>query len=160
MVDITFATVHHEQDILPLMIAFNAAEHIDWQPETMVPALRDLLERSELGLVLLAHDNVSRACIGYSVATHGFDIEFSGADSFITELFVEQSFRGCGIGRELLEATIRALRERGSRAVHLLVRPENQSARSLYDQSGFRLIPRLLMTKSLVDVATGDALES
>lgn len=151
MVDITLASACHEQDILPLMIAFNAAEHITWQPETMASALRELLQRSELGFVLLARDSISQACVGYSVATHGFDIEFSGADAFITELFVEQSFRGRGIGRELLEAAICALRERGSRAVHLLVRPENQSARSLYDQSGFQVVPRLLMTKSLVN---------
>lgn len=153
MVDILFATVQHEQEILPLMIAFNVAEHIIWQPETMVPALRDLLQRPALGQVLLARDHVSRACIGYCVATHGYDIEFSGADAFITELFVDQGFRGQGVGRELLRATVRALRDRGTRAVHLQVRPENQSARSLYDQNGFQVIPRLLMTKSLVDEA-------
>jgi ribosomal protein S18 acetylase RimI-like enzyme len=145
------ATVDHEPDILPLMVAFNSAEQIAWRPETMIPALRELLQRPDLGLILLARDPASRACIGYAVATHGYDIEFSGADAFIAELFVEPSSRGRGVGRELLDATVRALRARGTCAVHLMVRPENEKARALYEQRGFQVIPRLLMTKSLAD---------
>ncbi len=150
-VDIEQATAAHEPDIVPLMIAFNAAEHITWQPPTMIPALRDLLRRPELGLVLLARDRRSGACIGYAVATHGYDIEFSGPDAFIAELFVTGAMRGRGVGRQLLDSTVRALRARGTRAVHLMVRPENKSARALYDESGFQVIPRLLLTKRLVD---------
>src|SRR5262245_12249813 len=106
-IDITQATVDDVLDILPLMAAFNAAEHITWRPDTMVPALRELLQRPDVGLVLLARDPASRACIGYAVVTYGYDIEFSGADGFVTELFVEQHARGRGVGRELLNAMVR-----------------------------------------------------
>ena len=149
--DIEPATLEDEPDIVPLMAAFNAHEHITWRPETMTPALRELLQRPELGLMLLARSGDSRACVGYALATFGYDIEFSGHDAFITELFIDSSSRSRGIGQALLEAAVEALRARGVRAVHLMVRPENAKARALYEKHGFSLVPRLLMTKPLSD---------
>jgi ribosomal protein S18 acetylase RimI-like enzyme len=42
------------------------------------------------------------------------------------------------------------LRERNVNAVHLMVRPDNERARSLYLSRGFREAPRIFMTKRLV----------
>jgi ribosomal protein S18 acetylase RimI-like enzyme len=150
-VDIARANLPDASDIIPLMIAFNAAEHIPWRPDTMVPALRELLGRPDLGVVLVAREPGSRACVGYTVATHGYDIEFSGADAFVAELFVAPEFRKRGLGRALLDAVVEELRAGGTKAVHLMVRPENGRARALYEGRGFEVIPRLLMTKSLGD---------
>jgi ribosomal protein S18 acetylase RimI-like enzyme len=149
-IEITRAGVDDESEIVPLMAAFNEAEGILWRPKTMVPALRHLLRDSGIGSVLLARDRASRAALGYGIVTFGYDIEFSGADAFVTELFVESASRRRGIGRALLDSLVLTLRDRGTRAVHLMVRPENRSARSLYESREFRLVPRLLMTKRLV----------
>jgi ribosomal protein S18 acetylase RimI-like enzyme len=148
-VEIVHGGVDDERDIVPLMAAFNDAEGIAWRPKTMVPALRQLLRDPGLGLALLARERASGAAVGYGLATFGYDVEFSGADAFITELFVASAFRGRGIGRELLDSPVQALRDRGTKAVHLMVRPENGRARSLYESREFRLVPRLLMTKPL-----------
>ena len=148
--DIARASIDDDQDIVPLMAAFNQAEGIEWQPPTMVPALRDLLRRPDIGLVLLARDRASGAAAGYAIATYGFDIEFAGADAVLTELFVDARFRGRGVGRGLLESVERAVRERGCHALHLMVRPENAVARSLYERAGFHTVPRLFMTKALL----------
>jgi ribosomal protein S18 acetylase RimI-like enzyme len=135
--------------IAPLMADFNAEEHIPWRPQTMLPALRALIEAPDLGLALLARDADTGAALGYTLATFGYDVEFSGRDAFITELFVHERARGLGIGRQLLEAITAALRARDVKAAHLMVRPENERARALYAQQGFQLIPRLLMTRTL-----------
>lgn len=148
-VDIVRASIDDERDIVPLMAVFNEAEGITWQPETMVPALRELLGSPGVGLVLVARDRASGAAAGYGIATFGFDIEFAGADAVITELFVDARFRGRQIGQLLLESLEQVLRERGCHALHLVVRPENTVARSLYERLGFRVVPRLLMTKDL-----------
>ncbi len=58
--------------------------------------------------------------------------------------------RGRGLGRRLLDATMQQLRERNVNAVHLMVRPDNERARSLYLSRGFREAPRIFMTKRLV----------
>jgi len=148
-VDILRATIEHEARIVPLMESYNAVEHIPWQPETMIPALRRVLNEPALGLAVVACEPESRAVVGYGLATFGFDLEFAGPDSFVTELYVEPARRRHGIGRKLLEALVQELRAAGANAVHLLVRPENAPARALYERHGFQEVPRLLLTRLL-----------
>lgn len=145
--EILLATNEHAPDILPLMVAFNQAEGISWTPDVMVPALHRLLDDDALGLVLVAYAGPHLA--GYSVATFGYDLEFAGRDAFITELFVDPASRGHGLGRRLLEAIVRHLRQRSVNAVHLVVRPDNPRARALYESHGFKASPRIVMTKNL-----------
>lgn len=144
---ILLATHEHASDILPLMVAFNQHEGIVWRPDVMVPALHRLLDDGSLGLVLAAY--VGPRLVGYSLATFGYDIEFAGRDAFITELFIEPASRGQGLGRRLLESTVQHLQQRNVLAVHLVVRPDNPRARSLYEAHGFEASPRILMTKAL-----------
>ncbi len=152
-IDIQPASLRDEAEIVPLMVAFNAAEHIVFRPETMLPALRELLQRPDVGLVLLARDAASQACLGYALIAYGYDIEFSGPDAFVNELFVAPNARSRGVGCALLDAVVAELRGRGARAVHLMVRPENERARALYERFGFQVVPRLVMSKSLVSDA-------
>ena len=147
--EIVTASAGDEQAILPLMVAFNDDEGIVWQPSTMVPALRRLLHEPALGIVLLARERGSGAPVGYGIASFGYDVEFSGRDAFIAELFVESRNRGRGVGRLLLESLVSTLSGQGINAVHLMVRPENAQARALYESLEFRLVPRLLMTRRL-----------
>jgi ribosomal protein S18 acetylase RimI-like enzyme len=148
-VSVAPARLEEEAAILPLMVEFNRVEGIAWKPEPMTAALRRLLREPELGLALVARDAASPALAGYAIATFGYDLEFAGRDAFVTELFVSPPFRQNGVGRRLVEATAGALRERGARAVHLMVRPENERARALYARLGFTLSPRILMTREL-----------
>jgi ribosomal protein S18 acetylase RimI-like enzyme len=150
-VEIVLAGAEDEQGIIALMIDFNQAEGITWEPESMGAALHRLLRERDLGLVLVARDEASRLMVGYGLATFGYDIEFAGRDAFITELFVTQAARGRGLGRALLDAMTEELRLRETKAVHLVVRPENAAARALYESRGFRVSPRLLMTRRLAD---------
>ena len=149
-VEIGLAGIEHEQGIIPLMAAFNNAEAILWKPDIMIPALRRLLRERDLGSILVAQDPASGVIVGYGVATFGYDLEFAGTDAIITELFVEPSYRGRGLGRELLDSIVKEVQRSGANAVHLMVRPENARARSLYQNRGFREVPRLNMTKLLV----------
>ena len=147
--EIVSAGAGDEEAIVPLMVAFNDDEGIVWQPSTMVPALRRLLHEPALGIVLLARERGSAAPVGYGIATFGYDVEFSGRDAFIAELFVESRNRGRGVGRLLLESLVSTLSGQGINAVHLMVRPENVQARALYESLEFRPVPRLLMTRRL-----------
>ncbi len=137
--------------ILPLMEAFNAHELIPWRSGPMSAALREFLSDPSLGLGLVAQcdDGPGPAIAGYGLANFGYDIEFAGRDSFVTELFVAPAFRGQGLGRTLLGGLVSELRAAGVHAVHLMVRPENEQARALYESFDFELVPRLLMTKPL-----------
>jgi ribosomal protein S18 acetylase RimI-like enzyme len=133
--------------ILPMMVAFNHEESIAWSPKTGQAALVRLLSSPELGHVGLGIHDAAPA--GYFILTWGFDLEWSGRDAFLTELFLSPAARGRGLGKRLLAAAVETAQENGVRALHLVVRPQNAAAVALYRQAGFQDVPRTLMTKKL-----------
>lgn len=147
--EIELATSAQAAEVLRLIAQLYEGEAIPFRAEAMGAALSRLLAEPNLGFVLVARLRESGAVVGYSVATFGFDIEFAGHDAFITDLYVEPSSRNRGLGQALLTATTQALRDRGAKAAHLMVRLDNPRARALYELHAFTPIPRTLMTKLL-----------
>ncbi len=133
--------------LLPMMVDFNRLEGIPWTFERGESALRSLLGNSELGFVGLAEADDRTA--GYFVLTFGYDLEWNGRDGFLTEFYLVPEARGRGLGRALLSAAEATAQSRGTRALHLMVRPENTRALSLYLRGGFREPDRRLLTKPL-----------
>jgi ribosomal protein S18 acetylase RimI-like enzyme len=131
--------------LLPMMVDFNRLESIDWTFERGERALRLLLTNAELGFVGLAEAD-GKTC-GYFVLTFGYDLEWNGRDAFLTELYLLPESRGRGLGRLLLTAAEDTAVARGTRALHLMVRPENASALALYLLMGFKDPARRLLTK-------------
>ena len=99
------------------------------------------------GFVGLAE--VEDVTCGYFVLTFGFDLEWNGRDGFLTELYLVPEARGRGLGQALLAAAEGTAQSLGTRALHLMVRPENVAALSLYLKRGFREPARRLLTKPL-----------
>jgi len=56
----------------------------------------------------------------------------------VEDLFVLESFRSQGVGRQILDAAERLTRERGSRHIGLSVGVNNPRARALYERCGYR----------------------
>jgi ribosomal protein S18 acetylase RimI-like enzyme len=133
--------------LLGSMARFNDLEGIAWSVERCRPPLLQLLRDRSLGVVVLLVEGSAR--VGYAVLTWGFDLEWAGREAWLTELFLEPEVRGRGVGRaalRLLEA--RAVAE-GARAMHLMVREENDVARRLYRSAGFELPGRVMLTRPL-----------
>jgi len=147
--DIELATATEAPEVLRLIAQLYEGEAIPFRAEAMGAALLRLVSEPALGFVLVARARPTRAIVGYGVATLGFDVEFAGHDAFITDLYVEPPSRGRGIGQAMLDALTQGLRERGAKAVHLMVRPENERAQALYETRGFEAVPRTVMTKLL-----------
>jgi ribosomal-protein-alanine N-acetyltransferase len=58
-------------------------------------------------------------------------------EGHILNIAVKRAFRGCGVGRLMVERVLRDCREGGADTVSLEVRPSNHTAISLYRQLGF-----------------------
>jgi ribosomal protein S18 acetylase RimI-like enzyme len=58
-------------------------------------------------------------------------------DAHLEDLFVEQSARGSGLGRELVEAALTRARERGCARIELDANEANEPALELYRSVGF-----------------------
>ncbi len=145
--ELRIAGVADLEPLLQLMADYNALEGIEWSAEATRPALERLLRSPELGVagLLCERDRVH----GYFVLTWGFDLEWSGRDAFLTELYLLPGSRGRGLGGAALPMIEAIARERGARALHLMVRPENQPAVRLYDRAGYRSPPRVFLSRPL-----------
>lgn len=125
-------------------VALRALEQAEAAPLAAVEALGALsLARGEtlVGARLAGLADRTRA------AQSGLDVE--GWSRKLEELFVVPSVRGRGIGSSLLDAMVGSLGALGVNALHLMVRPDNDRARELYEKRGFQTAPRIMMTKRL-----------
>lgn len=77
----------------------------------------------------------------------------SDVSGWIHDIFLDESARGHGLGKALLEAAINALRELGANTLMLAVSPKNETARRVFEKQGFRLT-MLLMTLNLDSPST------
>jgi len=146
MISVRSATLDDVASVLPRTRALNDHEAIAISDELLEAALRRLLGDASLGGVWLVER--AGASIGYAIVTYGYDLEFGGRDSYLTELWIDEGERGHGAGTRVLELLENELVARGVRALHLQVRPENPALR-LYERVGFTRSPRLLLTRRL-----------
>jgi GNAT superfamily N-acetyltransferase len=86
---------------------------------------------------------------GYMVLTIGYSLEFHGRYGLLDELYVEEEFRGQGIGTQALAFAEQVCRLRGLQALRLEVTRTNVRAQTLYGRTGFQAHDRDLMTKWL-----------
>ena len=146
MVQLRPATPDDLDTLLPRIRALNAEESIEIAGPALEAALVRLLSDRGLGGCWIIERG--GPAIGYAIVTFGYDLEFGGRDSYLTELWIDPEERGRGAGAAalaLLEGELRAL---DVRAVHLLVRPENPAMR-VYERAGFVASPRRFMTLRL-----------
>lgn len=144
---VSLATSQDVSQLLDMMEDFNALEKIVWTRSQGEGALRKLLSDSALGVAgLLQEGGVT---VGYFVLTWGYDLEWSGRDAFITELYLRPGARGRGLSRTFLSQIEAVARDQESRALHLMVRPENTAARRLYEGAGYESPPRIFLSKDL-----------
>lgn len=93
--------------------------------------LRQLFDAHRRDFLLMERDGV---LCGYSLA-----VRASGEEhAWLLALGVLPAFREQGCGWALLDAAVRHSRDVGARRIHLVVRPDNDSARRLYLKYGFR----------------------
>lgn len=93
-----------------------------------------VLERGDVW-VLLARVNGAPA--GYALTCRVPKLDRRVGFLFVDELYVLQPYRRQGVATALMQRIQRLAQELGLAGVRLLVRPENATARRLYQQLGF-----------------------
>lgn len=124
--------------------ALNVIEQIVIDDAKLAAALRRLLAEPALGAAwLVLRDSV---VIGHAVVTYGYDLEYGGRDSFLTEFWIDAPHRNAGAGAAALALIGDELRARDVAALHLQVRTDNPALR-LYERAGFERSSRIVMSK-------------
>lgn len=120
------------------------------EPEARAAALA-LIGDPHLGRLWVTSGVTSdgEGVVGYVAVALGFSFEYRGREAFVDELFIAQTHRGRGLGREALEVAEAYCREAGVNALHLEVERHREPALELYRRRGFEDYGRFLMTKWL-----------
>ena len=85
--------------------------------------------------------------VGYTVLTFGYSLEFHGRDAFVDELYICESHRGRGIGKQVLDFLAEVCLTESIAALHLEVERANTIAQEVYRKQGFKDHDRYLLTK-------------
>lgn len=110
-------------------------------------ALNELLSSDANGGAWLIHSEGKIA--GYMIIGNAFSVEFGGKTAFIDELYIIDSYRGKGIGREALEFAEVYTGTKGYKYLRLEVELSNTNAQKIYRANGFKEHERYIMTKKL-----------
>jgi len=137
------ALLSDQRELLRLIGEYYRFDRIRYEPKTTPNALRMLLRKPSLGRVWVAEDGTRM--VGYLVLTYNYDLEFGGDEGIVTELYVETSVRGWGIGRKLIDAARSFCHKSGIGTIELQVSKNNRRARSFYKSLGFREFDRVVM---------------
>jgi GNAT superfamily N-acetyltransferase len=115
-------------------------------------AAEGLIANPEQGGVWLIHVNTEHAngeTAGYLCVTLCYSLEFDGRFALLDELYLEEAWRGKGIGAQAIAFAEEWSRARGLAAIRLEVARANSRAIELYRREGFKAHDRHLMTKWL-----------
>ncbi|RZJ29357.1 MAG: GNAT family N-acetyltransferase [Flavobacterium sp.] len=117
----------------------------------------DLSVSRKLLSEFIADENLGKAwlilsdgdVVGYVILTFVFSFEFKGKIAFIDELYILESSRGSGIGKNTI-AFIKAEAEKyGVKMLYLEVEHHNSAAQKLYENAGFETHNRKFMQHKL-----------
>jgi hypothetical protein len=83
--------------LLRLIRAYYRFDGIRFRPAAVAQALARLLKNRQLGSVWIMRDGIK--AIGYVLLTFNFDLEFGGLEGVVTDLYIDERYRGGGLGK-------------------------------------------------------------
>jgi GNAT superfamily N-acetyltransferase len=146
---LTAGTLERALDMMGRLYSEAGAAH---DRERARRAAEGLMANPELGGVWLIHvdcEQVNGEPVGYLCVTLCYSLEFDGRFALLDELYLEESWRGKGIGAQAIAFAAEWSRARGLAAIRLEVARTNSRAMELYRREGFQAHDRYLMTKWL-----------
>jgi diamine N-acetyltransferase len=131
--------------LLEMMAAFNAIDGYHFDENITRNNLLRFISNEQLGrLWMIAADE---GIIGYVALSFGFSFEFKGPTAFIDELYLQDAYRGKGVGGLAIDFIDQQAQQSGIKALHLEVERHNEKGKRLYVRKGFVEHERALMTK-------------
>ncbi len=125
----------HLDTLIDFMRAYYTFDGIPFDAVKQRSALSGLIANPQHGFAwLIEYDD---AVIGYMAVCFGYSLEFGGRDAFVDEIYLLPEARGKGIGTQAMNVMLEVCRTNGIQAVHLEVSPDNESAITYYQKSGF-----------------------
>ena len=129
--------------ITQMMQDFYAIDNYPMDVEVAKNLFQEFISNEHLGKSWLIY--TENEIVGYIILTFIFSFEYGGKIAFVDELFIKETARGKGIGKEAIQFIQREVPKLSLKLLYLEVEPHNENAQKLYLAHDFELHNRKLM---------------
>ena len=129
--------------ITQMMQDFYAIDNYPMDVEVAKTLFQEFISNEHLGKSWLMYSE--NEIVGYIILTFIFSFEYSGKIAFVDELFIKETARGKGIGKEAIQFIQAEVPKLSLKLLYLEVEPHNENAQKLYLAHDFELHNRKLM---------------
>lgn len=129
--------------ITQMMQDFYAIDNYPMDVEVTKTLFQEFISNEHLGKSWLIYSE--NEIVGYIILTFIFSFEYGGKIAFLDELFIKETARGKGFGKEAIQFIQREAPKLSLKLLYLEVEPHNENAQKLYLAHDFELHNRKLM---------------
>lgn len=129
--------------ITQMMQDFYAIDNYPMDVEVAKTLFQEFISNEHLGKSWLMYSE--NEIVGYIILTFIFSFEYGGKIAFVDELFIKETARGRGIGKEAIQFIQREVPKLSLKLLYLEVEPHNENAQKLYLAHDFVIHNRKLM---------------
>ena len=129
--------------ITQMMQDFYAIDNYPMDVEVTKTLFQEFISNEHLGKSWLMYSE--NEIVGYIILTFIFSFEYGGKIAFVDELFIKETARGKGFGKEAIQFIQQEVPKLSLKLLYLEVEPHNENAQKLYLAHDFELHNRKLM---------------
>ena len=129
--------------ITQMMQDFYAIDNYPMDIEVAKTLFQEFISNEHLGKSWLMYSE--NEIVGYIILTFIFSFEYGGKIAFVDELFIKETARGKGFGKEAIQFIQQEVPKLSLKLLYLEVEPHNENAQKLYLAHDFELHNRKLM---------------
>lgn len=129
--------------ITQMMQDFYAIDNYPMDVEESKKLFQEFITNENLGKSWLIFSE--NEIVGYIILTFIFSFEYGGKIAFIDELFIKETARGKGFGKEAIQFIQGEVPKLSLKLIYLEVETHNENAQKLYLAHDFELHNRKLM---------------
>ena len=129
--------------ITQMMQDFYAIDNYPMDVEVAKTLFQEFITNEHLGKSWLIYSE--NEIVGYIILTYIFSFEYGGKIAFLDELFIKETARGKGFGKEAIQFIQQEVPKLSLKLLYLEVEPHNENAQKLYLAHDFELHNRKLM---------------
>ena len=129
--------------ITQMMQDFYAIDNYPMDVEVAKKLFQEFISNEHLGKSWLIYSESE--IVGYIILTFIFSFEYGGKIAFVDELFIKETARGKGFGKEAIQFIQQEVPKLSLKLLYLEVEPHNENAQKLYLAHDFELHNRKLM---------------
>ena len=129
--------------ITQMMQDFYAIDNYPMDVEVTKTLFQEFISNEHLGKSWLIYSE--NEIVGYIILTFIFSFEYGGKIAFLDELFIKETARGKGFGKEAIQFIQGEAPKLSLKLLYLEVEPHNENAQKLYLAHDFELHNRKLM---------------